>query len=127
MSKINTDPLESFVELTSNSLFIKKKIRFKRRGSQSSLSIQPHNMICTCELRIRETSNYLNNLQLRRQNDCGEAFSFYEVVNCISIILGCTEALFFCLGKHLDQEYGKEKFFAKSNRKRKGDIAFSNS
>lgn len=66
MSKINTDPLESFVELTSNPLFIKKKIRFKRRGSQSSLSIQPHNMICTCELRIRETSNYLNNLQLRR-------------------------------------------------------------
>lgn len=127
MSKINTDPLESFVELTSNSLFIKKKITLKGRSSQSSLSIQPHNMICTCELRIRETSNYLNNLQLRRQNDCGEAFSFYEVVNCISIILGCTEALFFCLGKHLDQEYGKEKFFAKSNRKRKGDIAFSNS
>lgn len=124
MSKINTDPLESFAKLTSNSLFIKKKITFKGRSSQPSFSIQPHNMICTCELRIRETSNYLNNLQLRRQNDCGEAFSFYEVVNCISIILGCTEALFFCLGKHLDQEYGKEKFFAKSNRKRKGDIAF---
>lgn len=79
MSKINTDPLESFVKLTSNSLFIKKKITFKGRGSQPSFSIQPHNMICTCELRIRETSNYLNNLQLRRQNDCGEAFSFYEV------------------------------------------------
>lgn len=124
MSKINTDPLESFVELTSNSLFIKKRITFKGSGSQPSFSIQPHNMICTCELRIRETSNYLNKLQLRRQNDCGEAFSFYEVVNCISIILGCTEALFSCLGKRLDQEYGKEKFFAKSNRKRKGDIAF---
>ena len=37
MSKINTDPLESFVELTSNSLFIKKKITLKGRSSQSSL------------------------------------------------------------------------------------------
>lgn len=67
--KINTEPLESFVALTSNPLFIKKKVTFNARDPKKAFTIQPHNMICTCELRIRETSQYLNCLQIRKQNE----------------------------------------------------------
>ena len=122
--KINTEPLESFVALTSNPLFIKKKVTFNARDPKKAFTIQPHNMICTCELRIRETSQYLNCLQIRKQNESGEAFSFYEIINCISIILGCTEALFSCLGKELNGEYGTGKVFVQSNKKERNDIAF---
>ncbi len=122
--KINTKPLETFVELTSNPLFIKKKVTFNTYDPKKAFTIQPHNMISTCELRIRETSQYLNSLQIRKQNESGEAFSFYEIINCISIILGCTEALFSCLGKKLNEKYGAEKVFAQSNKKKTSDIAF---
>ena len=124
MVKIDTKPIDSLTDLTSDPLFIKKKFTIKDCNSKYSFTIQPHNLICTCEIRIRETSKYLNELQIRRQNECGEAFSFYEIVNCISIVLGCTKSLFNCFEKELNREYGDEKIFKKSNRKKKSDINF---
>lgn len=124
--KKSLDNLERFREVISNELFIYKKIKKKTKQGKKerTLIYQPYNQMITCIIRIRETSQYINELVLRKENSCGEAFDFYELINCISIIQGCVNSLFDCLSMNLDKEYGSTKIFTKSNSKNVGDIKF---
>lgn len=122
--RIELEPLESFNELARNALFSSKKMRVQESKGRKSVFILPNNLISTCIIRIRETSEYINSFVFRKQNEFGEAFDFYETMNCISIVHGCVDSLFRCFNLDLESEYGKKKIFVKSNKKRTTDIVF---
>ena len=76
-------------------------------------------------MRISETVDYINNKELVRENESGEAFDFYELINLISIILGCTEMLFkiFDVG-FPTSDFSKKTIFKISNQVRLNDLQF---
>lgn len=122
---IHLESLEKFSVLTSNDLFYKKCFLVWDKKNKKKKKIQAFNLIATCIIRIRETSEYLNALDLKKENLYREAFSFYEFINCISIIYGCTESLFSCFGLDIKKEYGNKRVFKKSNGKKTiDDIKF---
>lgn len=82
------------------------------------------NLISVCIVRIRETSQYLNQFQFRKKNEFGEAFDFYEMINCISIIKECVYCLFEHFKLSLKKECEGKKIFSKSNKKKTDDFEF---
>lgn len=92
--RIDLKPLERFCDLTRNDLFPSKRIIVKDKKNKPIGSYLSNNLISVCIVRIRETSQYLNQFQFRKKNEFGEAFDFYEMINCISIIKECVYSLF---------------------------------
>lgn len=122
---IHLDSLESFSVLTSNDLFSKRYFLVENKKTKKKKKVQPYNQIATCVVRIKETSEYINSLELKRQNTFGEAFNFYEFINCLSIVFGCVETLFELFNLKIEDEYGNKRAFVKSCGKRKiKDISF---
>ncbi len=83
-NEINLEVLEKFNDLVNHKSIISKRMITNNKHNKR-YSYQIWNQVCTCILRIRETSKYLNQLTLIRENVCGEAFSFYEFINLESI------------------------------------------
>ena len=93
---------------------VKKKIKY-----------QYYNQLATCIIRIRETVAYINSKELKYNNNCGQAFDFYELVNCISIIEGCVESIFFIFNINFKEHYfAKNVVFKLSNKTRLNDLDF---
>lgn len=122
---IHLDSFESFSVLTSNDLFSKRYFLVENKKTKKKKKVQPYNQIATCVVRIKETSEYINSLELKRQNTFGKAFNFYEFINCLSIVFGCVETLFELFNLKIEDEYGNKRAFVKSCGKRKiKDISF---
>lgn len=96
-----------------------KKIKDKRK-----CRFEYYNLLCTCILRIRETSKYLTNYAFRQENVYGQAFDFYEFVNCLSIIYSCSETLLSIFNICLKDNFKGKQYFTKSNRTRESDYKF---
>lgn len=122
--RIDLKPLELFCDLTRNDLFPSKKVIVKDKKKKKTGFYLSDNLISVCIVRIRETSQYLNQFQFRKKNEFGEAFDFYEMINCISIIKECVYCLFEHFKLSLKKEYEGKKIFSKSNRKKTKDYDF---
>lgn len=59
----------------------------------------------------------------KRENTCGQAFDFYEFINCSSIIEGCIETLFDIFGEKYSN-YLHKNVFVISNKTNKCDLDF---
>lgn len=120
--------LEQLSDLVSSSDYYVKKIIAlpKRRKSDKDKKSQALNPICTAIIRIRETTNYIIQLKLKHANICGQAFDFYELLDCISIVEGCIEFLFSIIAKkQLQQECQEKNTFTKhGSPKRFDDLGF---
>lgn len=123
---INTHALEEFNEIIQHDAIIYKKITVNKK-KKVKMTYPIWNQVCTCIIRIRETSEYLNQLNIERKNVCGQAFSFYEFINLNSIIFECVNTLFHIFDGRknaLFDAYGKTKYFKKSNKTKQNDIKF---
>lgn len=107
-----------------NECFHKKTKKVLSTRKTNGYTYQYYNQFCTCIIRIRETSRYLESFKFRRSNDSGQAFDFYEFINCVSIIEGCIKALFEIFGKNYKTYYPAKKAFKTSNTSRNSDINF---
>lgn len=87
--------LEQLDKLISFSDFYAKKIiRIpKDKKTRKVKKFQALNPISTAIIRIKETTQYIIQLKLKHENVCGQAFDFYELLDCISIIEGCIDGL----------------------------------
>ena len=112
IEKIIADKLEEFAELTSHVSIVYRKATTKDRNKKERIYFS-HNQVATCLIRTRETVKYINSLELKRENQFGQAFNFYEFVNCCSIVFECINSLFDIFNKDLKEIYGKEKVFIK--------------
>lgn len=121
-NKIDITPLGDFIELSHHDSIVYRKIKLKKINIQTKKnekqSYNPYNQVCTCIIRVRETAWYINTLSLKKENQCGEAFNFYEFINCCSIIFECVNMLFFLFDKKLSDSYKNNRFFIKSNKKK---------
>lgn len=123
--KFDLSSIEALNEIiSSNNCFQKEKKSIEKNKKSKGYTYQYYNQLCTCIIRIRETSQYLEKFSFRRENDFGQAFDFYEFINCVSIIEGCIEVLFKIFGLDLKKHYPIKKAFKISNRTRNSDIAF---
>ena len=59
---IHLDSLESFSVLTSNDLFSKRYFLVENKKTKKKKKVQPYNQIATCVVRIKETSEYIQEL-----------------------------------------------------------------
>ena len=123
-NSIDLKSLEEFSDLSRSDLFSLKKLVSYNKKEKKRKIYSSSNLISVCIIRIRETSQYLNQLEFRRVNEFGEAFDFYEMINCISIIKGCVDSLFRCFSLSLKEEYENAKIFFKSNKKKTSDLDF---
>ena len=108
--------LEQLNDLVSSSHCYAKKIIVLPKGGKTGKvkKFQALNPICTAIIRIRETTKYIIQLKLKHDNICGQAFDFYELLDCISIVEGCIESLFQIIaGKQLSQECQEKNIFTK--------------
>lgn len=110
--------------ISTNNCFQKKKKIIEKSKKSTAYTYQYYNQLCTCIIRIRETSQYLENFSFRKKTDFGQAFDFYEFINCVSIIEGCIEVLFKIFGLDLKEYYPIKKALKLSNRTKNSDIAF---
>lgn len=121
----NRKYLNKLNELFSqNSYFLKSIKKVNRSKKSKGFTYQYYNQLCVCIIRIRETSKYLEEFKFRKINDCGQAFDFYEFINCISIIEGCIESMFKVFDMDLSSYFKGKRIFKISNRKKTGDLAF---
>jgi len=97
---------------------------FKKSKDKKLRKFEYYNLLCTCILRIRETSRYLMNYSFRQENVCGQAFDFYEFINCLSIIYSCSESLLEIFNFNLKDDFKGKQYFIKSNRTRESDYKF---
>ena len=123
---INLTYLESFNEIiTSNACFYKKTVNKKiDKNSKNSYRYQYFNQLCTCIIRIRETSGYLQDFDFKQDNNHRQAFDFYEFINCIWIIYGCVETVFSIFNLDITKYLTSKTSFRKSNRTNADDIRF---
>lgn len=123
--KFNLSNIEALNEIiNSNNCFQKEKKIIEKNKKSKGYTYQYYNQLCTCIIRIRETSQYLEKFSFRRENDFGQAFDFYEFINCVSIVECCVEVLFNIFGLNLKEHYTIKKAFKISNRTKNSDIAF---
>lgn len=121
--KIDCSNLNEFNDIIYSNECFRRKI-IKRKISNENYRYQYYNQLCTCIGRIRETSNYLENYEFKQKNLYGQAFDFYEFVNCLWIIYGCTETLFTIFGLKLEDYLKDTNCFKNSNKIKFGDIKF---
>lgn len=121
--KIVPDILRELGNYTMSEPFTFKVIR--REIKKRSHRYQYFNQLAVCTLRIDETIDYINTKRLIKQNESGEAFDFYELINSISIILGCTEILFKIFGVEFPtRDFSKKTVFKIGNQIRLNDVQF---
>lgn len=126
--KLNLTYLEELNEIiSSNDCFLKKKKKVAKTKKTEGYTYQFYNQLCACILRIRETSRYLDNdFKFRKENNSGQAFDFYEFINCTAIIKGSVEVLFKIFGLDYKKHYPSNKAFSISNKTKNSDISFFN-
>ena len=106
MPSLNLTYLEKISELVSyNDYFQRKTKSVKGTKGNRGYTYQYYNQVCTCILRIRETSDYLEHFPFKRSNEFRQAFDFYEFINCVAIVFGCAEQLFNTFGLSLEKSY----------------------
>lgn len=125
MEKINLDSLEKLSQLVfenCKALAHARACYFDRKNREHKFEY--YNLLSTCILRIRETSNYVNNFNFERKNQFGQAFDFYEFISCLSIIFGCTESLLNIFSIKLSDYFVGKNYFSKSNKTKENDYDF---
>lgn len=108
--------------INANECFWRKVI--KKEIDSKHYRYQYFNQLCTCMIRIRETSKYLEHFEFKQDNSFGQAFDFYEFINCLWIVYGCTEDLFKIFGLKLEVFLTNINCFQKSNMSKSNDIKF---
>lgn len=123
---INLAYLEKFNDVISNNACFSKKTINKRidKSEKNTYRYQYFNQLCTCIIRIRETSAYLSDFDFKQDNNHKQAFDFYEFLNCIWIIFGCTETVFSIFNQELSDYIRGKNAFKKSNRTHTDDVKF---
>lgn len=120
---INCSQLCEFRELiNSNDCFCRKVI--KKKLDNRTYRYQYYNQLCACMHRIYDTSIYLENFKFKQDNSYGEAFDFYEFLNCLWIIYGCTEDMFSIFGLKLEDYLKEINCFKNSNTTNSEDVKF---
>lgn len=123
--KINLSYLEAISELVSENYdAFAHAYSFRKSKDKKQHKFEYYNLLCTCILRIRETSKYLVNYSFRQENVCGQAFDFYEFINCLSIIFSCSESLSNIFKASLKDTFNRKCYFLKSNRTKASDYNF---
>lgn len=81
---INLAYLEKFNDVIANNACFCKKTINKRidKSGKNNYRYQYFNQLCTCIIRIRETSDYLQDFEFKQDNNHRQAFDFYEFINC---------------------------------------------
>lgn len=123
---INLTFLEKFNDiLSNNACFAKKTIKKNLdKSGKNNYRYQYFNQLCTCIIRIRETSEYLQDFDFKQDNNHRQAFDFYEFINCIWIIYGCAETIFSIFNLDISKYINGKNAFKKSNRTHTDDIKF---
>ena len=124
MPEINLSYLEKISELVSDNDYFQRKTKPVRNSKGKKVyTYQYYNQICTCILRIRETSAYLEDYPFEGNNKRRQAFDFYGFVNCASIVFGCAEELFKIFDLTLNS-YSSRRAFLNSCPRNISDIEF---
>ncbi len=121
-SRINAKPIDKIYALIDSDDFF--RLANTKVEQNESLSYHDWNKLCTAIIRIEDTIDYANRFNPLRENLCKEAFDFYELLNCFSIILGCVTCIFEEFKLKIDKEYSQKKAFLRSNKSDSPDIAF---
>lgn len=121
--KIDCSYLDSFNDIINSSDCFCRKI-INKNIDKKAYRYQYYNQLCTCMIRIRETSIYLENFEFKQDNDFRQAFDFYEFMNCLWIVYGCTDDLFSVFGLELSKYISGTHCFEKSNLTKSDDIKF---
>lgn len=120
---IDCSKLNEFNEIiNSNELFCRKTIN--KKINNKNYRYQYFNQLCTCIIRIIETSDYLERFEFSQDNSFGQAFDFYEFMNCLWIIYECSENLFAIFGLKLENYINSIHCFVKSDPLKFKDIIF---
>ena len=120
---INLTHFKTFNDIITNNVLFSKKTVCKRINTKT-YRYQYFNQLCTCIIRIRETSEYLQDFDFKQDNNHRQAFDFYEFINCIWIIYGCTETIFSIFNCDLTKCLNSKISFMKSDRAMVGDVKF---
>lgn len=123
--KYNLKYLEKLHDIIEhNDCFLKKTKKVSRGKKTKGYTFQYYNQFCACIIRIRETTNYLEQFKFKKDNNCSQAFDFYEFINCLSIIEGCIESFFKIFDLDVSKYYDKKSIFKVSNMTKTNDLAF---
>ena len=122
--EINLSSLEEISNLVSDNYDAFAHAYTFRDKTKKRHKFEYYNLLCTCILRIRETSSYLMRYSFRQENVCGQAFDFYEFVSCLSIIFSCVESLLELFNAKLKDDFNNKRFFLKSNQTKESDYKF---
>ena len=124
--KYNTRFLVELNDIINSNVdcFSKKKKKVKSNRNNKGYTYQYYNQLCASIIRVRETINYLEQFEFKGVNTCGQAFDFYEYINCVSIIEGCLESIFKIFDLKLNTYYNQKKVFKISNMTGSSDIDF---
>lgn len=120
--RIDTIPIDKIHDLIDSDDFF--RLANTKVKQNESLSYHDWNKLCTAIIRIEDTADYANRFNPLRENVCKEAFDFYELLNCFSIILGCVTCIFKEFKLEIDKAYDQNKAFLKSNKSDSSDINF---
>ncbi len=120
---IDLKPINQIYELINSDVFAKVFNDEKQKENNNSDHLN-WNKLCTAIIRIEDTVDYVNDLNICHKNLHKEAFNFYELLNCFSIILGCVVCLFKEFKMEIENVYGQKKTFLKSNKSDSPDIKF---
>lgn len=122
--EINLSSLEEISSLVSDNYDAFAHAYTFRDKTKKRHKFEYYNLLCTCILRIRETSNYVIGYSFKQENVCGQAFDFYEFVSCLSIIFSCVESLLDLFNFKLKEDFKNKQYFIKSNRTKESDYKF---
>lgn len=120
--QIDLASLEKFNDLIRKEPFTFKTITIEK--NKKKIKYQYFNLLATCVVRIRETTQYINQKELIRKNVCGQAFDFYELICLSSIIVDCVEKIFFCFNHKNISNFPKRSIFKMSNKTKMDDLKF---
>lgn len=121
---INTSFLDDLSELIKNNYDAFAHAYAFKVENKKKHRFEYFNLMETCIIRIRETAHYLSNYEFKQVNICGQAFDFYEFINCLSIIFSCTESILSIFEIDLKEYFKNKSHFAKSNNTKENDYKF---
>ena len=89
---------------------LSEKIKLYRKKNKMTKGYlyQYYNQLCVCIIRITETVEYLEHFSFKKTNVYGQAFDFYEFINCSSIIKECVDILFKIFDLDFKKYYKKK-------------------
>lgn len=124
MNKYNLNYLEEFNSIIHNSDYFLKKKGNSKGKKRKNINHYIYNQLCSCIVRIRETTQFLETYNFQKDNNMNQAFDFYAFITYVAIIEESVYILFNKFNLDITKEFKSKSCFAISNKTRQNDIKF---